>query len=175
MEIIELPNGTDFYALSLSPDSRTLAMWSPKHVARIGLDGGGYRDLYIPAGNRSSTQVGTGNVAWTRDSGTTFFPRAATMIPGKSRGSPRRAANPNSPDWKWTVSSSVAESTLVQTAGISPIALQNRLTNFGPSTSLHFAGNETLRGFRVHRQCEGFGSPAPLGLDVFLPVPDRIA
>ena len=66
VDTIELPNGTDFYALSLSPDSRMLAMWSPKHVARIGLDGSGYRELYIPAGNRSSTQVGTGNVAWTR-------------------------------------------------------------------------------------------------------------
>ena len=74
VQTTDLPGGATIFALALSPDNRTLAMWSPQHVARIGLDGSGYRELYVtPAENRYSTRVGTGGVAWTSDSRTILY------------------------------------------------------------------------------------------------------
>jgi Tol biopolymer transport system component len=69
-----VPISDEIEELALSPDGRTLAMWSvadPKtgqsHLFRIGVDGSGYRELY--RGHAHS-------LAWTPDSRSLFFAKS---------------------------------------------------------------------------------------------------
>jgi Tol biopolymer transport system component len=74
MRRFTLPVSDEVEELALSPDGRTLAMWSvadPKtgqsHLFRIGVDGSGYRELY--RGRARS-------LAWTPDSRSLFFAKS---------------------------------------------------------------------------------------------------